>query len=88
MAEIRQAQGEAALIRRESAIENTHAEGHDGTTPHALDDAEEDERVYVPGQPTQCRAGDEEECGEDEQALRSQPSSQPSNRWDENGLMI
>ena len=49
-----------------------------GPPPMPWMDAEDDQRVHVPGQPTQRRAGDEEERGEDEQALRPQPCPQPS----------
>src|ERR671923_2144706 len=70
----------------EGAVQNTHAERRDGATPDALDGAEKDQRVHVPGQPTERRADDEDERGEDEQLLRPQPCPQPSDGGDEDRL--
>src|SRR5215211_7759777 len=78
LGEVRQAQGEATFVGGEGAVQNTHAERRDGAPSDALEGAEEDQRLHVPGQPAERRAGDEEERGEDKQTLRPHPCPQPA----------
>ena len=84
--EIIQPQGEAAFVGWEGAVQDAHAERDDGATTNALQDAEENQGVHVPGQAAERRASDKDEGGEDEQPLRPQPCPQPSDRGYEDRL--
>ncbi len=51
-AEVIEPHGEAAFIRGEGAVQDAHAERSDGAATDTLQDAEEDQRMDIPGKST------------------------------------